>query len=531
MLLKMNNKLKTNKKQKGFSLIELLLVMGLSSLAFLGLVSIELKKGEYQRAEAAGDQFKEVGAAVSQYLAREYLNLATIIPPTGGANTLILPLDVLRGTNAGPLPGRALLPASFSDTNVFGVGYRIILRNVGNRIDALITSDAPVCERGPIACGTPANAIKYDWIGTAMKKMGAASGMTFNNANTMSGFNAGWSALGVEFPNVNAAGLIGYRVSSIDTTIYDTLYLRLDGTSTMRGNLNMGNYDINQVTNINVRGWTNTNNLLTNNIQSGTINNTGDIRSNNVYATMNSEALVDMAAGRDMIAGGQVLAVGDIISGADVAANANVIASLDVIAGRDLLTNRDLKAVRDVVAGNDVLAVRDVGAGRNVWANKDVWAAEAVKAQNFYFTNDPTQAATMPVRNFSALNNVWLSDLLPKYTSRGAFIVTDGASVSKPTCPIGGSGAAKIELIPQVQYTQGRVLGDLRSYITMNNVGTYDQWTLTIEQDQYTVAGNYIATASDNGGSWGVTLQSTTYDATYQINMTALAHIYCDNGF
>ena len=46
MLLKMNNKLKTNKKQKGFSLIELLLVMGLSSLAFLGLVSIELKKGE-----------------------------------------------------------------------------------------------------------------------------------------------------------------------------------------------------------------------------------------------------------------------------------------------------------------------------------------------------------------------------------------------------------------------------------------------------------------------------------------------------
>jgi len=62
---------KIKKKEEGFSLIELILVLGLSGLAFISLVQWEMKKSEIVRAEVGGEQLAEVGKALTAYIARE----------------------------------------------------------------------------------------------------------------------------------------------------------------------------------------------------------------------------------------------------------------------------------------------------------------------------------------------------------------------------------------------------------------------------------------------------------------------------
>ena len=86
-----------------------------------------------------------------------------------------------------------------------------------------------------------------------------------------------------DFGAINQLGLFGYRVSYQGT--YDDIYLRLDGSYPMRGNLNMGNYNINNATDINFNGWLNGNNALLNNLKTGYISNSGNIQTNTMTVT------------------------------------------------------------------------------------------------------------------------------------------------------------------------------------------------------------------------------------------------------
>ena len=109
--------------------------------------------------------------------------------------------------------------------------------------------------------------------------------MTFTatGANALTGLGAGWTLTNADFGAINQLGLFGYRVSYQGT--YDDIYLRLDGSYPMRGNLNMGNYNINNATDINFNGWLNGNNALLNNLKTGYISNSGNIQTNTMTVT------------------------------------------------------------------------------------------------------------------------------------------------------------------------------------------------------------------------------------------------------
>jgi len=461
------------KKEQGYSLIELILVLGLSSLAFVSAVQWEVKKSQTVKAEIAGEQFGEVGRALSSYITREQLNLAFNITPGTSSD---MSIEVLKGNPSGFFVPHQYLPTTFNAVNSFGTNYRIQIRNVAGRLEGLITSADPICEFGTaIPCNTATNPIKYDWIGAAMRKMGPQSGMSRNGV-VISGLNAGWSATNAEFTNI-AQGVIGYRVSTTDTSLYDAQYLRLDGTSTMLGNLNMGNYSIENATNISLSGWLQGYGILANTIRSGSINNTGDIQTTNLYAT-------------------------------------------------NLLK-----------VGANPLPTDTAGLG-----NGDIIADKNVYARDMYFgdINNPNRTkseAGHVIAQQRQIPNVWLSDLLPKYSSRGIYRVDNTDTIDKPAC--NGGGTPKIEVIPQVTYSHGRVYGE--NYLRSN--GSMTNWSAESYWDQIAYSPN-LAWANDLGTTWQVRFDTTNYNGyniqgesgSYplsmpQFTMSGLAHVYCDYNF
>ena len=175
--------MKINKKRKetGFSLIELILVMGIVSIAMIGIITYFAKMAEQQKAESAGEQFAEIGKALGNYISRESGNLSTCIP--AGTSISGIPLSVLTQstgtTNVGScvLKNRQMLPATTSTTNLWGTGYNIGIENTASgALGGLVMSSSPIYD---FAYGA-ANVIRYDWLGIAMKKAGAQAGMTFS---------------------------------------------------------------------------------------------------------------------------------------------------------------------------------------------------------------------------------------------------------------------------------------------------------------------------------------------------------------
>ena len=272
------------KKNKGFSLIELILVLGISSLAFIGFIKMEQKKAEINRASIAGEQIREVGEALEVYIARNYATIVGAIPD--GTTSANLPITVLTGTTFGAFPGTGVLPAGYINKNIIGGAYDIRIRNESGTLIGMVITTNPVTNND----GT-AN-VRYDLAGAAMKKAGAKSAVAFFFNNQVSGFDGAWTLTQTQFPSILAAGQLAYRAQSLNAATFDNVYLRLDGANQMGGNLNMGNFSVNNVTDINFNGWLNGNNVLVNTIKSGSINNTGNITN---AGNINNTGLVSTA--------------------------------------------------------------------------------------------------------------------------------------------------------------------------------------------------------------------------------------------
>ncbi len=512
-----------NKKQKGYTLIELLLVLGLSSLAFVSFVKWESKKVDLRKAEIAGTQFVKVGEALASYIVREQLNLVYNIPVNTSSE---MPLSVLQGVSSGTFNGHKYLETNFNTEHAFGSSYTIkIKHNLGGIVEGVILSSAPVCEFGEVDCPSATNQIKYDWVGIALKQMGPYGGVVRVNGTStdLLGVNASWkinSALYADSSGssvINEAGQIGYRVSPLDTTIYDQQYLRLDASNTMLGNLNMGNYNIDNATNISYTGWLQGYGVLANTIRSAYIYNTGDIQTQNIYI----DGIMKVGDAQMPTELGTVAVASGVIS--------------DAIEAGDVIVDKNLYA-RDIYLGNDI--------------NSD----------NRTRVNQTTANRNIP--------NAWLSDLLPKYSSRGVYAVLDGGTVQKPTC--NGGGTPKIQVIPQFQQGQGKLLGenflthtlDITSFAawlaaqptdpTLTNAALADTFKSNVQWDLVTHVPNMVY-AVDGATSWTINLKSYNYNG-YVINnsslavtppkadmtlsmppgggtSTALAHVYCDYNF
>lgn len=162
-------------KNKGFSLLELILVLAIASaVSFMRFQDLKQDQENVQ-AKIAGGQLKQIGEAVNGYISIRYDKLSTLTAATG------------TGTEPGPricsgsvctityqtLINEGLLPASFTGVNVNKSAYTILLKREGTApnyvINGLVTTNT---------AWTEGNRVRYDLLGKAMQTAGVDSGMS-----------------------------------------------------------------------------------------------------------------------------------------------------------------------------------------------------------------------------------------------------------------------------------------------------------------------------------------------------------------
>lgn len=254
--------MKINKNKLGFTLVEMALVLTVSTVVGFVTFSQLLKKTEYNKAKIAGEEIKNIGDATDAYISNHYNVLSTLTNSTNTIND-VGPRICSSSNNIctitiQTLVNENLLPSTYSGTNVYGSGYSISLMRSGAspyyKIYGLVTTT------NSLKIG---NNIRYDLLGQAMQAAGVDSGMTKDSSTEISGYNGSWTANAVNYSSINKTGLLAYQTGY---GAYDySVFLRRDGTLPMTGDLNMGNNSINNADNITASGTT----------TSGTLKSTG----------------------------------------------------------------------------------------------------------------------------------------------------------------------------------------------------------------------------------------------------------------
>lgn len=267
------------KIKKGFSLLELTLVLGVGTIvAFMKFQDMKNEQ-ESIMASAVGQQMKQIGEAVNGYINIRYDKLSTLSNAAG------------TGTDPGPrtcsgsvceityqtLINEGLLPSTYIGTNANKSSYKIILKRDGTSpnyvINGLITTSTAWIEGGKT---------RYDLLGKAMQTAGIDSGMT-KTTSIASGHSGQWSETSANFNNITSAGQLAFRVG-FNSALY-SVYLRRDGTLPMTGDLNLDGHNINNVAALNA---------------TGNITTTGDLQARNIKATGKIDADGNISAGNWM---------------------------------------------------------------------------------------------------------------------------------------------------------------------------------------------------------------------------------------
>ncbi|WP_410736400.1 shufflon system plasmid conjugative transfer pilus tip adhesin PilV [Citrobacter freundii] len=276
------------KKQnkKGFSLLELILVLGVGSMmAFMRFQDMKTEQ-ENVMAKAVGQQMKQIGEAVNGYINIRYDKLSTLTSSSS------------QSSDPGPrtcngsgceityqtLINEGLLPVSYTGVNAQKSSYKIMLKRSGATpnyvVNGLITTTLPWSKSGKL---------RYDLLGKAMQEAGIDSGMTRTTSNAF-GYGGQWSETSANFNNITSAGQLAFRVG-FNSALY-SVYLRRDGTLPMTGNLNMGGQSVYNAQDITAAGTTTTGILETNTATVG--------------ATLNVAGVTTLASDLNVSGNGQV---------------------------------------------------------------------------------------------------------------------------------------------------------------------------------------------------------------------------------
>lgn len=238
--------------KKGFTLIELILVISVGLAITFASFQQMLKTNEYNQAKIIGEQIKQVGNSVNSYIAVHYDKLSSLQdsngstqdpgPRTCGITTSTCSISINTLINEG------LLPQTYSDKNLFNSPYTILIKRSGTspyyNVTGLITTDnAWIGDK---------NNIRYDLLGKAMQKAGVDSGMSRENSNILNGYKGLWNHTNSDYYNITKLGQLGFQVGYGSYSY--SIYLRRDGTLPMTGNLNMGSQSINNALDINGAG-------------------------------------------------------------------------------------------------------------------------------------------------------------------------------------------------------------------------------------------------------------------------------------
>ncbi|MBS4433283.1 shufflon system plasmid conjugative transfer pilus tip adhesin PilV [Pectobacterium punjabense] len=264
------------KHKKGFSLLEITLVLGVGVvMAFMKFQDMKSNQ-ENIMANTVGSQMKQMGEAVNRYISIRYDKLSTLSSSSSQSSDPGPRICSATGCEIThqTLVNEGLLPVSYTGINAQKSSYKIMLKRAGTTpnyvINGLVITTLPWLE---------GNRVRYDLLGRAMQASGIDSGMT-QSATVASGTGGQWTENQNSYSGINAAGLLAYRVG-YDSAMY-SVYLRRDGTLPMTGDLNMGGQSIDNVKDITASGAIKSQRLSSSGIVEGThLNATEIVQSKN----------------------------------------------------------------------------------------------------------------------------------------------------------------------------------------------------------------------------------------------------------
>ncbi|NUA87985.1 shufflon system plasmid conjugative transfer pilus tip adhesin PilV, partial [Escherichia coli] len=244
-------------KKKGFTLLEVTIVLGIGTLiAFMKFQDMRNDQ-EAVLADNVGTQIKQLGEAVNRYISIRYDKISTLSSSNnqssdpGPRTCSAAGCEITYQT----LINEGLLPVGYTGTNAQKASYKIVLKRSGTApdyvINGLITTTSP---------WTEGKNIRYDLLGKAVQSAGVDGGMS-RNTKIASGYGGQWSENSNSYSNITGGGLLAYRVG-YNSSMY-SVYLRRDGTLPMTGDLNLGGKSIKNIKDITASGTTTTGALKT----------------------------------------------------------------------------------------------------------------------------------------------------------------------------------------------------------------------------------------------------------------------------
>lgn len=230
--------------QSGFSLLEVLLAVGVA----IAVGSMQLTKikndTERAQAQAVGRQLKLVGEALNRYIMFQRNSLINGISVVGeGTVGDPGPRTCTSITTAqGPgwqctvttqtLQRTGVLPMSFSGVNAYGSPYEYVIRVEGTapdwRVEGIVRTAQPYTSGGRV---------RQDLIGQALATAGSEAGSVVDASGTINGLNGMWVDSNWAF-GTPQEGMMAYR-AGFGTGGFTEL-LRVDGTTEFTHDLDMG---------------------------------------------------------------------------------------------------------------------------------------------------------------------------------------------------------------------------------------------------------------------------------------------------
>ena len=347
-------RMRPRRSQSGFTLLEVLLAIGISLT--IGAVALtEMRRdNESKQARAVGQQLAAVGNALNTYMALHYTDIVNLTDQPGpGPGTADDPAPRYCTANVATIDGNPVslctvttdtlvrsgtLPRNFSGRNAFGAEYDLYIRVIGDATNPIVDGLAMVNQPYTTGGSVP----RYDLMGQAMQEAGADSAMTRTIANSMEGLNGTWrddvwpgiTHGGRVFTGVNRLGLLGYRVG-YGSSAY-AAFLRRDGTLEMTGHLNMDSHNIDNVGGLDAQfvrisqppaGGANPGEGLALNSETGNEpTRTAFVASDGGLAIRNRDgvSIQDLAGDPGSFAAGRITGVGDMFINGDITATRNI---------------------------------------------------------------------------------------------------------------------------------------------------------------------------------------------------------------
>ncbi|MFC5550202.1 hypothetical protein [Massilia aerilata] len=450
----LRTKLRT--RQHGYLLLELGLVLIISTILLAGTFSKIVDSVDQLNAESTSDYLKELQGGVNRYIEENAVALKTGNAITGFT-------DPMRPTITELKANKYYLDPSFGQTSALGLSFAVWLVKT------------PACPSGAgcvitgIAYSTtnykdPSGNVRIDVLAKAYNSLGPDGAMSFVEAPGLLRFPGGAS-----YGNpVNSAGVLGIRVgngSGLSSLL--SPYYRLDGSKALTGAMDANNNDIKNVNDLQVAGG----------VTAKNVDVTGSLTMIGVSATPGS------ACGPDQIV--RKTPNGD---------------SMAICAGG--IWQKIGSAIPGVGEGVPCSSPGQLGSdatGISYVCNGFVWSSiNTTVMPNSACTPDGRLAVSFTKEQLVCKNGSYIKllSLLGKSVELYLRSVTDGTAVAKPTCDTGGTAAYKFLLtqtVVDVSVTPPRQA----MYVTAIDNGS--TWTVKIKVKDNTgaefTANNYSVSA------------------------------------